>query len=53
MLIIAGLLVFVALVLWLLDSLCCDADVDLSTPVRACIVLAALLIGLNAALSLG
>lgn len=53
MLIIAGLLAFVALILWLLDNSCYDADVDFSVPVRVCILLAALLIGLNTALSLG
>jgi hypothetical protein len=51
MLLLGAILAMSALVLWLLDNSIYDADVDLSRPTRACILSAAVLVGLHAVLS--
>ena len=48
MLILAGILTFLAFVLWLLDNSVYDSQVDFTTPIRAAVFLAVILVGLNA-----
>jgi hypothetical protein len=47
MLILAGILTFLAFVLWLIDNWVYDSQVDFTTPIRAAIFLAVILVGLK------
>lgn len=47
MLLVAGVLFFMALLLWFADNWLEDTDIDLSVAVRVLIIISAMLIGFN------
>jgi hypothetical protein len=48
MLILAGILTFLAFVLWILDNSVYDSQINFTTPIRTAVFISVILVGLNA-----